>query len=309
MLAKNRDTSRRWMQCLSYQSTLGKIAISLTLPFHASSFRNLRVMKNLLLKHIKLSLGLIGALLFSSCLQNETTINLNKDGSGTIVEETILGAQMLEMMTQFAQPGQPDPIADMFSDEKAKEKAAKMGEGVEFVKAEMIDGNGKKGARVHYKFADINTLNVSPSSAVESLGPEAPPAEGEDKKEDFVKFKYADGKLTLITPPTDFEDMTMPEEAEQNAEMEEMMTKMMADMRMTLKISFPGGIEKTNATHVDGNTITIVDMQVGKVFAQKEAMKKITETAKTDVEAAKAEFGKLDGIKMELKEGVTVSLK
>ena len=35
------------------------------------------------------------ALALPGCLQNETTIHLNKDGSGTLVEETKLGAQML----------------------------------------------------------------------------------------------------------------------------------------------------------------------------------------------------------------------
>lgn len=264
-------------------------------------------MKTCFIRKLKFALGLALAITLPSCLQNETTINLNKDGSGTIVEETTLGEQMLQMMTQFAQPGQPDPVAEMFSEDKAKEKATSMGEGVEYVKTVMIDENGKKGARVHYKFADINNIKVSPGSALEDLGDGAPVEE--EKKDDSVKFKYADGKLSIIVPPTDFDDMAMPGQEDQPAEAEAMMTQMLADMRLTMKLNIPDGIEETNASHVDGNTITLFDMQVGKVVAQKDALNKISETAKTDVDAAKEAFGKLEGVKVETKEDVTVTLK
>lgn len=265
-------------------------------------------MKSSLRKYLKLSLALCLALFASSCLQTETNINLNKDGSGTIVEQTILGAQMIEMMAQFAQPGQPDPIQEMFSEEKSKAKTAKMGEGVEFVKIEMINEGGKKGARVHYKFADINKLTLNPAGGLEAMGDqeEAP----EVKPEELLKFKYADGKLAIVTPPTKFDEMNMDMGGgEENPEAEAMAKQMMGDMRMTMKLNFPGGIDKTNASHVEGNTVTVMDVQVGKMLEQKEALKKIAETAKTDENAAKEAFGKLEGIKMEMKQDVTVSLK
>lgn len=256
------------------------------------------------------ALSLLAALALPSCLQNETTVTLNKDGSGTLVEETYLGTKMLEMMTQFAQPGQPDPVAEMFSEEKAKAKITKMGKGVEYVKTEMIDNDGKKGAIVHYKFADINTLRVSPSSAVDDMSQQAPGGEVTEEEKETVSFSYAEGKLKVITPPADFEDMQMgDEEGAQNPEMEAMMKEMMADMRLTLKLKIADGIESTDATYTEGDTLTLFDVQVGKMFAQKDELKKISETGKTDMEAAKAAFAKLDGIKVETKENVTVTLK
>lgn len=284
-----------------------KNASNSPLLYPLGSLRNSIVMKSSLRKYLKLSLALCLALFASSCLQTETTVNLNKDGSGTIVEQTILGAQMLEMMGQFAQPGQPDPIQEMFSEEKSKAKTAKMGEGVEFVKVEMINEGGKKGGRVHYKFADINKLNLNPAGGLEAMN------DGEEEPvdpKDLVKFKYADGKLTLVTPPTKFDEMNMDMgEGQDNPEAEAMAKQMMGDMRMTLKLNFPGGIEKTDASHVEGNTVTIMDVQVGKMLDQKAAIKKIAETAKTDEAAAKEAFGKLDGLKMEMKKDVTISLK
>ena len=40
-----------------------------------------------------------------------------------------------------------------------------------------------------------------------------------------------------------------------------------------------------------------------------DAINKIAETAKTDMPAAKAEFAKLDGIRIETKDDVTVTIK
>ena len=249
-----------------------------------------------------------------SCLQNETTITLNKDGSGTVVEETFLGAKMLEMMTQFAQPDAPDPVAEMFSEEKSKAKTAEMGEGVEYVKTEMIDKDGKKGARVHYKFADINKIKVNPSGAVDNMNQGAPAGDagGKEEEKETVSFTYADGKLKVITPPADFGDMQLGDEGADNPEMEAMMKEMMADMRLTLKLKAADGIESSNATYTEGDTITLFDVQVGKMLEQKDELKKIGETGKTgktDKEAAKAAFAKLDGIKVEMNEDVTVTLK
>jgi hypothetical protein len=260
------------------------------------------------MKTAKLFLGLIAALALPGCLQNETTITLKKDGSGTIVEETLLGAQMMAMMTQFAQPGQPDPIAEIFSEDKAKAKAAKFGEGVGYVKTELFEKDGRKGARKHYTFADINNITASPGDAVEDLGGDQPAAEGEKEKEN-VKFAYADGKLKIIVPPTDFDDMKMEGEEGADPQQTAMMEQMMADMRITMKLVIADGIAETNASHVGGDTVTLFDVQVGKMLGHKNALKKISETAKTDMDAAKAEFSKLDGIKVETKDDVTVTVK
>jgi len=265
-------------------------------------------MKKRFLKTAKLALGLFAALALPSCLQNETTITLNKDASGTIVEETLLGAQMMAMMTQFAQPGQPDPVAEMFKEEKAKEKAAKLGEGVEYVKTEMFEKDGRKGARVHYKYADINEINVTPGDAVEGMGDGEAPAEGKKKKE-TVKFDYADGKLRIVVPPTDFDEMKMDDAEGADPQQMAMMKPMLAEMRVTMKLVIADGIRETNASHVSGDTITLMDVQVGKMFDQKDALKRIAETAKTDKQAAKAEFGKLEGIKFETKDDVSVTVK
>lgn len=265
-------------------------------------------MKKQFFKQIKLVLGLVVAIALPSCLQDDTTVTLNKDGSGTIVQETYLTAAMLQMSAQFAEPGTPDAADEMFNEEKAKAKAAKFGEGVEFVKMEKLEKDGRRGARTEYKFADINKVNVTAGSAMNELGDQAPQTE---KDEDSVKFKYANGKLNIILPPTDFKEMAMEDDDEdgENAQMAEMMKSLMADMKMTLKVKIADGIKDTDASYTDGNTITLFDVEVGKMFAQKDKLKTIAKLAETDRDAAVVEFKKLDAMKVETSENVSVSLK
>jgi hypothetical protein len=80
-------------------------------------------------------------------------------------------------------------------------------------------------------------------------------------------------------------------------------------MSIRMKLKLADGIESTDATHVEGDTITFLDVQVGKMFAQKDKLKAIAETAKTDNEAAKKAFQDLDGVKVETKEEVSVTIK
>lgn len=263
-------------------------------------------MKNHISRIIRLSLGIVAATLFSSCLENETTLTLEKDGSGTIVDETYLTAQAIQMMSQFGEPGGPDPLAEMFSEEKMKAKAAKMGEGVEYLKTEMLSEGEKKGARVHYKFANINKVILNPMGAVSDIS--EMPGE-EEKKDNSVGFTYADGTLKIIVPPADFSDMAKNDDEGNNAEMEAAMKEMMAGMRINIKLVIADGIAETNATYVDGDTITLFDVKVDKMLEQEDALKEISKLAESDMDAAKEKFAGLEDMKVEMKDDVSVKIK
>lgn len=259
------------------------------------------------------------ALGLTSCFQSETVIHLNKDGSGTIVEETTLGAQAVAMMSQMSAMGgeekdQKDPLADMFSEDKAKTKATSMGEGVIFEKSEKIDAGGKKGARVTYKFADINKVKFKPGDAVSDMKPagieEANPSE---KKEEPVTFTYADGKLVIHLPqpkPGDKPKVEQPEaNAMADAQQEAMMKQMFSDMKVAVKLMAQGGIASTDATHTSGDTITLMEMDFGKVVQTPGALKKLQAAQPETPDDFEKALKGIDGIKVETKPEVTVTLK
>lgn len=270
---------------------------------------------------------LLVALALPGCLQYEATIRLNKDGSGSFEEQTLLGAQMMEMLNQFAAMGgedaKGDPIADMMSEDKAKERAAELGEGVTFDKAERIDKNGAKGVKITYRFKDINTLKASMGDGLQGANPMADMAPGgapEKPKEEPMTFAYADGKLTISLPQGDKDEAKKAAEDAKDAaggadmpdmdnpEAEAMMKQMLGDMRMSMKLIVEPGISETDASHRDGNTITLMEMDMAKLIENKDAFKKLANANQDDPTKAMEMLKGVEGVKVETKEKVTVEL-
>jgi hypothetical protein len=266
----------------------------------------------------------ISALLLPSCFQHETTITLNKDGSGTLVEESRLGAQMLAMMSQMAEGfgggdgGEKagDPLKEMFSEDKAKARAAELGEGVTYEKSEPVEANGSKGAKVTYRFKDINTLKVRSGDGMKSMspGPAATELDAAAKKEEPVTFAYQDGKLTIKLPQPEKDGEKPAGEAAEKPDMEnpqamEMMKQMFADMKMGIKLVIAPGIAETTATHKEGDTITLMEMDFGKLIEKPENLKKMAAMDEKDPTAAMEALKGVEGVKFEAKPEITVTLK
>ncbi len=267
-------------------------------------------MKKRLLTYLRNLSAVAFIFVLPSCFQNETMLTLKKDGSGTIVEEMMFSAEMIEMITQFAQPGGPDPIAELLSEKQAAEKATSFGKGVTFQKLEKLEDGGRKGAKAYYTFTDINNLSLSPGEAVGDMNQQAPNVPKEARKpEETMRFSYQGDKLTIMTPQTEYKGLDMVGESAQDAQLQGPMKKMLKDMRATFKIIIEPGIEETNASHVEGNEITLFDVEVDKMIAQTELLQEISETAKTDEQAAVQQFSKVDGVKIETENEVSVTLK
>ena len=259
-------------------------------------------------------ISLIAALLVSSCLEYETKITLNKDGSGTITEETVFNAEIIGMLEMAAQQGgQPgkSPFDDLKNVDKAKAKAADYGEGVTFVKVEEIARNGGKGVRVTYKFADINKVSLNPGEGLTNL---APGTAAEAKEVGTaLKFQFADNKLTIISPDVDAEkardatdDLEIPDAQDPQAQQ---MMQMFKGMKMTSKLTAASGIAKTNASYHSGDTITLYEMDFDKILANPESLNAMKGIDMSDRAKAAAALSKIPGVQAETKEKVTVELK
>jgi len=268
-------------------------------------------------KSLLLLASALVALVLPSCFQNETTIHLNKDGSGTLVDETRLGAQMIAMMDQMAGLGGPageDPMKKMFSEDKAKARATSLGEGVTFEKTESIDADGAKGARTTYRFKDINQLKVSTEDSMKSMSPMGDMG-ATAKKTAPIAFTYTDGKLTVKMPEPDKPEA--PDAADDDSEgpdmdspeAQAMMKQMLGDMKVSLKIVIEPGIAETTASHQDANTITLMEMDMGKLVENPDNLKKLTSVKQDDPAAAMDAFKGVDGVKFEAKPEITVTLK
>lgn len=265
-------------------------------------------------------LSALACCLLPSCFQSETVIHLNKDGSGTLTEETAFGPQAIEMLTQLATlggapGGAGDPLAAFTSEEKAKERVAKLGEGVTFEKVEAVSKGGFKGGKATYRFADINKLKISPDDSAKSAMPDMPGAPPEAKKPSKpVTFKYADGALAISLPEPEKPDApaaegVVPQPGEIGPDEEAQAKAVMAGMKISVKLVIEPGIDNTDASHVDGNTITLTEMDFGKIVEKPGAIQKLSQLGNAGPDQALEQMKKLDGVKMEAKREVSVKLK
>ena len=267
-----------------------------------------------IMKRILASLiSLATALLVSSCLEYETKISLNKDGTGTITEETVFGAEIIGMLEMAAQQGgqAKSPLDDLKNEDKAKAKAADYGEGVTFVKIEEIARDGGKGVRVTYKFNDINKVSLNPGEGLTNLAP-GTAAEAKEAST-ALKFNLADNKLTIISPEVDAEkaknatdDLDIPDAQDPQAQQ---MLQMFRGMKMTSKLTIASGIANTDASFHKGDTITLYEMDFDKILANPESLKEMKGIDMSDRAKAAAALSKIKGVKAETKEKVTVELK
>jgi hypothetical protein len=104
-------------------------------------------------------------------------------------------------------------------------------------------------------------------------------------------------------------DKAKEEEGANDAQAQAMAINMMKDMKMSLKIVIESGISETDATYKDGNTITLTEMNMNKLLANPNAMKKLQNIDPQNPAEIQNQFKGMEGVKVETKDKVTVKLK
>lgn len=250
----------------------------------------------------------------SACLEMKSVVTVNKDGTATIEETALLGAQLKAMLGSLggagAPEGQPNPadgLKDLVPDKaKAEERAKEFGEGVT-VKSheEVTTPDGKGGVKVTYAVADIRKVKYAPFNAKDK----------ESGKSQPMTFSLEGDTLTIINPP-DPEKANKPAETpaipkEQLQAQMAMMGPMFAGMRIAMEVKGGAGIASSDATHFEGDTVTMLDMQIDKLMGKPELFMQFMEASEKNLTQAQAAemFKGVDGIKVEGKKSVTAKLK
>jgi hypothetical protein len=270
------------------------------------------------MKHIKyLFIIIIFSAFFTGCLQVNTNVNLNKDGSGTIEEIFVMKDEVINMMKEFAMAFDSTESEEfnMFNETDLKAKESEYGKGVKYLSGEKITINGYQGFKAIYAFEDINklTLNPNPDSKV-PFGDDLD--EQEDKTyDDFLKFdfKKGDPSTLVINFPkpemedkieteesTEFEDSTFSEEEEQK------IIEMFDGMKIEVAFNFNDPIKETDASFVNGNKITLMEVDFSEVIKNKEILENLQKNKPETMEEFKKVIGDVPGIKVEFKEQVIV---
>ena len=256
----------------------------------------------------------------TGCIDVQYKMNLKSDGSGTIVETVYMNTAMVQMIKGFMAMSGDSTKQEEFSllDEvELRNEAIELGEGVKYVSGEELKDNGREGYRAIYEFEDVNKIKMDQdiSDKAPSMG-----GENEETPEDDITFKFTKGNpatLIIFMPKEDEEsefedDSAVEEEVEEEFEEEDVeewteeMKTMMKDFRISIQIDIDGDLVETNATYVDGSTITIMEMSFNELLKDPEQFKKLKNLDDTSYEETKELLKDIPGIKFETNEKVKV---
>jgi len=257
----------------------------------------------------RLAVVLLVAATSTACLRSTTVVSVRPDGTGTIVQETGVSPQALAMLKGMAAGAGEQQAAvppEIFGEEQAKKAAATMG--VTFLSGEPIKTADMEGYRARFSFDDVRKLQMKMNQ-----DPTAGLAGGKDGSDPPFGFGFEKrGESAILT-------ITMPDEKpagipglnapgmggagtspEQNAQALQMMKVMMQGLFVDISLDIDGRIVKTNAPHVEGSRLTLLQLDFDKLLAEESGLQKLQNA--TDLKS----LSNVAGLKMITERKVTV---
>lgn len=224
----------------------------------------------------------------SACLRSTTTIVVRADGSGTVLQETGMNAQALAMLQSMAgaaaeKAGGAGGAPQIFGEQQARKAAADMG--VRFAGGEPIKTADMEGYRARFEFDDIRTvkmkMNQDPTIGEPAQAPREPPFE-------FGFERRGASSILTITMPEQQPGQGplggvagvpgMPSgsgDAQGNQQALAMMKAMMQGLFVDISLDVDGPIVKTNAAHVNGSRITLLQVDFDTLLKDPTAWQKL----------------------------------
>jgi hypothetical protein len=256
-------------------------------------------------------------LVLGGCFGSSWIITLRSDGSGTIEMEYRIDKEIIQMMQSMGGEGGEIPAGneDFVDEEELEGIAASLGEGVRFVSvAPKPDSDTSYGYTAVFEFDDINTLTVNPMAAAPGGGENE-----DDVTETPFRFRFTPGRtaelVVLIDQDEDTEEMAEDEaemEMEAEGQDDETMTEMMKpyfeSMSFLVQVNIDGEIHETNAHFRDGNSIILMDLDMGKIIDNDELFKQVMNSDDVSDEEMAARLEEA-GIRIESEEEVTVRFR
>jgi len=274
------------------------------------------------MKKIKLVIiGVFLLLFLSGCFQIERVINVNKDGSGTIEETMLMSQEFINQMKQMATSFGGGEIEDnkdaseYHNVDDLKKQALKMGEGVKYVSSKPMEKDGKLGYHVIYSFDDITKIRIDENPADNMMNSSGM---GKDKEDMYFKFKKGKtSELTIIFPQEDtednYEEIEYKEKPENNSTVSDqdikMMKAMYTGMKISVKVIVDGKIINTNATHKDGNVVTLTEMDFDVIMNNEKAFQALSGSKDATNGEMKKSMQKFPGFKADMNEEVIIKFK
>ena len=261
------------------------------------------------LRRARAVLLLTGALMSGACFQMTTVLKVNGDGSGTINHRMVYTPAALKQLKSFAAlGGGRSGGADPLSEQQARDMTASIGPGVTYVSSELITTPLGQGRDATYAFTDVSTLRISTQPAAPggiSLkvgGVNTQPSAAESIT--FTMTREANGNAMLhihVPEPNYLDFFGSPQAAAQIG----MIKTMLAGARVLLAAEPAGTLVRTSSPFVEGQRVTLLDIDLDTVLADDTLLPRIQAVA-ADPKAAKAMLLAANGLKINLDTEITI---
>lgn len=212
-------------------------------------------------------LVLTAAVVTTGCLSSTTLVQVQPDGSGTIEQILLVNPQTARMMMGGLGADGASPPAT-FNEANLAHTAERLGPSVRLVSAEPMRQGVFEGSKALFAFDDITTLRLDQDTAMAGATSRLAPSRGESPLS--FQFTRQPGGTSLLT--VTFDESKADDEDDDAAgdgpemfsdpQMLQMLKSMFAGFRMSVDIEVGGTIVRTNADHVSGPRVTLLELDL-----------------------------------------------
>lgn len=251
----------------------------------------------------------------AGCIEMHTTVEVHKDGSGTIEQKVLYTGMLRSMMDGAMQSGKKESL---LPDRKRLDSmASDFGPEVRLKRVSMISKGNELGYQVTFTYPDVEKIRIGNSlqennfTGTDSTG--AVPDNGAKKKQEvWFTFGMKRGPQPELTVLKQTELMHSPSSRPDSKPMSEkdrrdsmaMAKPFLKDMKMVVDLVVDGQVTSSDASHRTGNRFTLFSVEFDKLLEQPDIFSKKYEGL-SDIELLK-KIGPDSGLTLETKKRVAI---
>ena len=261
---------------------------------------------------VRRALAAVIILPLAGCFQSSTVIRVRADGSGTIEQRMLITDAARDQLRAFSiLGGRNAENVDPTSEAQARALAATIGPGVTYLSSTPAKTDQAQGRDAIYTFSDITQLRISEQPPVPggvSLRAQGVNTDGEPIT--FALTPQPDGNVLLrilVPRPSLLPIATGPngEPIPPSVEQINMVKQVLAGARLTVAVEPEGRLVQASSPFVDGNRVTIIDLDVDKAASDPDLVKKL-QSPKT-IDEVKAVLNSVPGFRITLDPEISIT--
>jgi hypothetical protein len=255
-----------------------------------------------------LALLVLAAATCTGCFQMTTVMKVNADGSGTVEHRMLFTTQALAQLRQFAALGGRGQAVDPTSEQQAREMTTALGPGVTYVSSTPVKTPTGEGRDAVYAFTDVGQLRVATQPAAPSgISIKAAGVTTDAEALTFSMTHDSNGGAVLhVNVPENAVVEAIASNAATLPQQLPMIKSMLAGAHITLMVEPAGSIVRASTPYVDGQRVTLLEVDLDQLLKDPDALLARVQAAKTP-DQIKAALKDVPGLKMALEREITIA--